>query len=81
MLTHDARRTTHDDVRQPIANSHLSNLSDLKDPTLLEDQERRAKDYIVQLSPAMVTSLHENFFQTGRNQSINTMLYLYFECF
>ena len=30
MLTHDARRTTNDDGRQPIAIGHLSDSGDLK---------------------------------------------------
>ena len=30
MLTHDGRRTTHDDGRQPIAIGHLSDSGDLK---------------------------------------------------
>ena len=30
MLTDDARRTTHDDGRQPIAIGHLSDSGDLK---------------------------------------------------
>ena len=30
MLTHDARRTTDDDGRQPIAIGHLSDSGDLK---------------------------------------------------
>ena len=36
MLTHDARRTTDDDVCQPIAIGHLSDSGDLKILTFFE---------------------------------------------